>query len=135
MASYAKLDLCWWPLHKKYRSHFEIIASMLEAVKSNEASLSYLWKHTNSNCAQLKKYLGWLTERGFINMSIVRGQVLYRANEKGMEFLRQYHLLLSMLLGGARTGPTSFADEAKYDLSDGRQPASPILAARLVQRR
>lgn len=86
-------------LHKKYRSHFEILALILEAVKGNNASPSSIMKHTSTNHKQLKKYLGSLTETGFIETNIEEGRVSYRASEKGLAFLRQYYILLGMLLG------------------------------------
>ena len=92
-----KLDL-YLPFRKKYRSHFEIIASMLEAVKSNGTSRYSLMTHIGSNSAELKKYLESLTEMGLIDMNIKEGQVLYSTSDKGLTFLKQYYVLLGMLL-------------------------------------
>jgi len=84
-------------LIKKYRSHFEITALVLEAVKNNGATRFSILKHASTNCAQLNKYLHFLTEIGFIKVNLKEGQALYRASEKGLEFLRQYYILLEML--------------------------------------
>ena len=84
-------------LHKKNRSSFEIIALILEAVKDNDAARYFLMKHTSINYAQLKKYLNYLIEMGFIETDVKDGQALYRASEKGAVFLRQYYTLLEML--------------------------------------
>jgi len=92
-----KLDL-YLPFRKKYRSHFEIIASMLEAVKDNSVGRFSLMKYANINCTQLKKYLESLTEMGLIDMNIKEGQVLYSTSDKGLTFLKQYYVLLGMLL-------------------------------------
>ncbi len=92
-----KLDL-YLPFRKKYRSHFEIIASMLEAVKDISVGRFSLMKYANINCAQLKKYLGSLTEMGLIEVNIKEGQVLYSTSDKGLTFLKQYYVLLGMLL-------------------------------------
>ena len=87
-------------LHKKYRSDFEIIALILGAVrsKSNSVGPYSIMKNAGINHKQLKKYLGSLTEMGFVETDIEEGRVLYRASEKGLAFLRQYYVLLGMLL-------------------------------------
>lgn len=85
-------------LNKKYRSHFEIAALMLEAMRDNGATRFSIMKYTSINSAQLKKYLRFLTEMGFIEMDIKASRLLYRASEKGLAYLRQYQVLLGMLL-------------------------------------
>ena len=86
------------PLRKKYRSHFEITALLLEAVKGDGAPRFSIMRQAGINCAQLKKYLGPLHELGFLEKELRDGRVLYRASEKGREFLKQYYVLLGMLL-------------------------------------
>jgi len=51
------------------------------------------------NYKQLKKYLGSLTDIGFVDANAIDDQISYRVNEKGLAFLRQYYVLLMMLLG------------------------------------
>jgi predicted transcriptional regulator len=85
-------------LNKKYRSHFEIVALMLEAMKGEGATGFSVMKHTSVNSAQLKKYLGSLIEIEFIDTDNRDGQVFYKASKKGLDFLRQYYVLLGMLL-------------------------------------
>jgi predicted transcriptional regulator len=55
-------------------------------------------KHASINCGQLNKFLNSLIEMGFIHESVKDGKVVYRASERGLDFLRQYYILLSMLL-------------------------------------
>jgi len=86
------------PLHKKYRSHFEIIGLVLEAVKADSATPFSIMKHVSINCMQLKKYLRSLTEMGFLEVEIKKSRIFYRATKEGLEFLKQYYLLLGMLL-------------------------------------
>jgi len=86
------------PLHKKYRSHFEIIGLVLEAVKADSATPFSIMKHASINCQQLKKYLRSLTEIGFLEVEIQKCKIFYRASKEGLEFLRQYYVLLEMLL-------------------------------------
>jgi len=86
------------PLHKKYRSHFEIIGLVLEAVKAESATPFSIMKHANVNFMQLKKYLKSLTEIGFLEVEIKSSTIFYRASKEGLEFLRQYYTLIEMLL-------------------------------------
>jgi predicted transcriptional regulator len=118
------------PLHKKYRGHFEIIALLLEAVKDNGATKFSIMKHANTNYKQLKKYLRTLTEIGFIEMDKKEDQCLYRTSEKGLNFLRQYYVLLGMLLSAlARNKSASIVYKAEYDAASGQQQS----AAQLVR--
>ena len=102
-------------LRKKYRSDFEIIALLLEAMKDNDAARYSLMKYTSTNYAQLKKYLECLIEMGFIETDIREGQVLYRASEKGVVFLRQYYILLGMLFNAyTRNKQVNIDYQAEY---------------------
>lgn len=91
--------LAW---RKKNRSHFEIIASMLEAIKDKCTSKYSLMKHTGTNFVELKKYLESLTDMGFVETDTKNGQVLYRASDRGLDFLRQYYSLLGMMASTMR---------------------------------
>jgi predicted transcriptional regulator len=90
--------LCGFPLGKKYRSHFEIIALMVEAVKDGGQARFSIMKHASINCGQLNRFLNSLIEMGFIWEDVKDGRVMYRASERGLDFLRQYYVLLSMLM-------------------------------------
>jgi len=90
--------LCGFPLGKKYRSHFEIIALMVEAVKDGGQARFSIMKHASINCGQLNRFLNSLIEMGFIWEDVKDGRVMYRASERGIDFLRQYYVLLSMLM-------------------------------------
>jgi predicted transcriptional regulator len=103
-----KYRLCGFPLGKKYRSHFEIIALMVEAVKDVGQARFSIMKHASINCGQLNRFLNSLIEMGFVREDLRDGKVVYRASERGLDFLRQYYVLLAMLLAaenGTR-GPT-----------------------------
>jgi len=92
-----KLVLRILPLSKKYRSYFEIIASIMDALKSGTMDKYCLMKDTGINYAQLKKYLDSLARIGFIQLDIRKRQIQYEATEKGLCFLEQYFVLLGML--------------------------------------
>jgi len=93
-----KYRMCGFPLGKKYRSHFEIIALMVEAVKDAGQAKFSIMKHASINCGQLNRFLSSLIEMGFVQEDLKDGKVVYRASERGLDFLRQYYVLLSMLL-------------------------------------
>jgi predicted transcriptional regulator len=95
---HSKYNTCGFPLQRKYRSHFEIIALMLEAVKESSQARFSIMKHASINCAQLKKFINTLIETGFMAIDVREGKVRYRATEKGLAFLNQYYVLLGMLL-------------------------------------
>lgn len=93
-----KYRLCGFPLGKKYRSHFEIIALIVEAVKDVGQPKFSIMKHASINCGQADKFLSSLTGMGFVVPYTVSGRPTYRASERGLAFLRQYYVLLSMFL-------------------------------------
>jgi len=126
-----KHNLCTSPLHKKYRSHFEIIALLLEAVKDNGATRFSIMTHAGINYNQLK-YLHSLTEIGFIDIDRKEDQCFYRTTEKGLDFLRQYYVLLGMLLSAfARNKPASIVYEAEYDATSVQQQSATQLVTSL----
>jgi predicted transcriptional regulator len=121
--SYMKNNLCTSPLHKKYRGHFEIIALLLEGGTNNDATRFTIMKNASINYKQLKKYLHSLTEMGFIEMDKKEERCFYRTTEKGLDFLRQYHVLLGMLLSAFAKnthvniyGPTSVQQQSVTQL-------------------
>jgi predicted transcriptional regulator len=90
------------PMQKRYRSSFEIFAMMIEAVKENNgngAQKFSIMRNTSVNSAQLKKYLKSLSEMGFVELGNTRDRVVYRATDRGLDFLKQYNVLQKMMLG------------------------------------
>lgn len=96
-----KHDQTSLPLHKKYRNHFEIMALVLEAVKTGGTTRFPIMRYAGINCTQLKKCLKSLTEMGFIKVEVCNGGFSYKATERGLEFLSQYYVLLGMLLAAS----------------------------------
>lgn len=132
LALHKKYNSCRLPLRKKYRSHFEIIGLVLEAVKDNGTARFSIMKYADINCAQLKKYLQALIDIGFIQADMKEGRVAYRATEKGLDFLRQYYVLLGMLLSAStRNNPTSIAHETEYYTFNRQQRSIAQIVARL----
>jgi predicted transcriptional regulator len=97
-----KYHTCGFPLGKKYRSHFEIIALMVEAVKEGWQAKFSIMKHANINCGQLNRFLNSLVDMGFIEQCTVEGRSMYHASARGQSFLRQYYILLSLLMASEK---------------------------------
>ena len=81
---------------RKNRSHFDIIAIMLENSK-NETGTYNLVKHTNISFAQFRKYLMTLENMGFLETCEQEGRRYYKASERGIAYLKQYYALQRML--------------------------------------
>lgn len=110
-------------MNKKNRSCFEIIASMLEALKGRSLLQFSLMKHTNISYAQFKKYLKALSEIGLIETTEQEDRVVYTASEKGLAFLRQYYTLRDMLLSPHSEIPSiSSVYGAAYNMANTHQP-------------
>lgn len=71
---------------------------MVEAVRDVGQPKFSIMQHASINCGQADKFLSSLTSMGFIEQSIMSGRPMYRASERGLAFLRQYYVLLSMFL-------------------------------------
>jgi predicted transcriptional regulator len=98
LASRKKYNLSMLPLGRKYRSNFEIIALILEAAKDGGEGRFAIMRHASVNCSQLEKFLNSLIEMSFIEVYAREGRIRCRATEKGLAFLREYYVLLSMLM-------------------------------------
>ncbi len=123
-----KHNPCGIPLSKKYRSHFEIIASILDAVKNMEDRY-FIMKMTSINYAQLNKYLTTLAKIGFVKMRLQGTQIMYQASEEGMDFLRQYSILAEMLLNAYaqnRRQPYMSYDPDEFASTGQRTPNGPL---------
>jgi predicted transcriptional regulator len=100
MANYPReLNSLCISLNSKYRSHIEIVALILDALRFNESGRYSLMKNTSVNYSQLKKYLKFLSKVGFIETSIRGSSVFYRTSDSGIAYLRQYCILRDMLVG------------------------------------
>ena len=84
-------------LRMKYRSSFEVVASILETAREDGAGQYAIITRSCITHSQFKKYLSSLMEVGFIETVTENGHVAYRTSGKGLEFLNQYHVLLEML--------------------------------------
>jgi predicted transcriptional regulator len=81
---------------RKNRSHFDIIAMMLENAKRETGTYS-LVKHTNISFSQFRKYMMTLESIGFLETCEQEGRRFYKASERGIAYLKQYYALQRML--------------------------------------
>jgi predicted transcriptional regulator len=90
------------PMQKRYRDTFEIFAMMIEAVKENQgngAPRFSIMRNTSINSAQLKRYLNSLSEMGLIEANNIGNKTVYKATDRGLDFLKQYNILQRIVLG------------------------------------
>lgn len=102
---------------KKYRGFFEIIASILE-VAVEGVSRYAIANCLHTNYVHLQKYLNYLVRRGFIDVEVDGGRLLYRTSGKGLEFLKLYYALLKMFL--EKDTEASMCAGVIYGLVDAR---------------
>jgi predicted transcriptional regulator len=74
------------------------MALIVEVAKGRDTSQSSIMRYANLNYKQLKKYLACLTDMEFIAANANNQQIAYKATEKGLNYLRQYYVLLGMLM-------------------------------------
>lgn len=113
----------------KYRSSFEVIASILEAARNGGVGQYAIITKAGLTHLQFKKYLESLTEIGFIETSAENGKLWYKANKRGLDFLAQYYSLLEMLSGEVSSGSDLnatyvFGDEAEVQSRTTASPAT-----------
>lgn len=134
METYAKeLSLICLPLQKKYKSHIEIIALILDAARFGGAARYSIMKRTGINYAQLKKYLGSLSKIGFVEVCLKEGEVIYKASENGLAFLSQYSILRDMLISACFQNKPINVIHNGYAVPNLQHPLPP-LATRFARR-
>jgi len=131
---HAKRGPCQVPLHKKYRSHFEIIASMLEAMRYVDATTFTLMKQARVSYRLLRKYLEHLAELGFLETNIRRGRISYRTSNRGIEYLQRYRILEGMLSPLGQSRSTHITFKARFEDSEKPQHVRADLAAEFLGR-
>jgi len=79
------------------RSNIEVMADILRLGKAGKTEIMY---GANMSYRQLQRYLDYLTERGFIDKTVVGNPVTqYRVNKSGFKLLENIESLLHMLNG------------------------------------
>jgi predicted transcriptional regulator len=122
------------PLRKRYRSYFEITASMLEAMTSCSQTTFTLMRQAGISYKLLKKYLEYLAESGLIETGISRGRISYRTSDKGRNFLRQYRILQEMLLTDGQDSAANLVCDVEHNATTKHNHSSPHLVTEIVRR-
>jgi len=79
------------------RSNIEIIADMLR-VGENGAGKTEIMYSANMSYSQIKKYLDYLVNQGFINrVAMGNATVAYQVTESGLKLLKVIDALMGML--------------------------------------
>lgn len=122
------------PLRKRYRSYFEITASMLEAMTSCSQTTFTLMKQAGISYKLLKRYLEYLAGSGLIETGISRGRISYRASEKGRNFLRQYRILQEMLLTDDQNSAANLVCDVDHNATTEHNHSPAHLVTEIVRR-
>jgi len=78
------------------RGFLDIVACILEVVRSGKASKTHIVYTSNLNFVVIKRYLPLLLQKGFLR---VEADNSFHITEKGLTYLQRYRELLS-LFGG-----------------------------------
>jgi predicted transcriptional regulator len=78
------------------RGHVDVIADILKVTKEGARKTRIIF-YARLNNEQCKKYLRLMLCKGLIGMEKRGKHVLYRTSDKGLKFLREYHLLKEFL--------------------------------------
>ena len=77
------------------RSNIEVMADILRLGEAGKTEIMY---SANMSYRQLQRYLQFLTERGFVEITKVGNPVItYRVNDRGKQLLESIENLLGML--------------------------------------
>ncbi|MGA8904668.1 MAG: winged helix-turn-helix domain-containing protein [Candidatus Bathyarchaeia archaeon] len=82
------------------RTRVEILAKILQ-VAGNRILKTHIMYRANLSHRQLEKYLALLQENGLLEQVVGEDGTMYRATEKGNEFLKDYVRLNSHLVAVA----------------------------------
>ena len=74
------------------RGSVDIVADILRAAKEGTKKTQIIFRARLNN-EQIKKYLSLMIRKGLIEVDKQGNHVLYRASDKGTEYLREYHKL------------------------------------------
>jgi len=122
------------PLRKRYRSYFEITASMLQAMAGCSQTTFTLMKQAGISYKLLKKYLEYLAASGLIETGISRGRISYRTSEKGKKFLRQYCILQELLLTDNQDSVANLVCDINRNATAEHNHSSAHLMTEIVRR-
>lgn len=79
--------------HKKYRSRYDIFATILKVASEKEANQTHIMYGAFMSFNQLRKYVAFLLNNGLL---IKQQRPIYNITEKGVHFLRLYEQLAEL---------------------------------------
>ncbi|MEM4703453.1 MAG: winged helix-turn-helix domain-containing protein [Candidatus Bathyarchaeia archaeon] len=80
----------------KRRDKLFIIAEILEIAKEGTLKTQVMYR-ANLSFAQLNDYLDFMLKIGLLEKTETNGKEVYRATEKGLNFLQRYHEINQLL--------------------------------------
>jgi predicted transcriptional regulator len=83
--------------HKKYRSRYDIFATILKVASQKEASQTHVMYGAFMSYYQLRKDVAFLLNNGLLIKQQQQRQPIYKTTEKGLHFLRLYAQLTEMI--------------------------------------
>jgi predicted transcriptional regulator len=81
---------------RKRRDKLYIIAEILEIAKEGVLKTQIMYR-ANLSFTQLKDYLGLMLEINLLEKTRQTGKEIYKATEKGMDFLQRYRQIAELL--------------------------------------
>jgi len=81
---------------RKRRDKLYIIAEILEIAKEGVLKTQIMYR-ANLSFTQLKDYLGFMLETNLLEKNKQNGKDIYKATEKGLDFLQRYRQIGELL--------------------------------------
>ena len=78
------------------RDRLNIMAEIMEAAKGNQLKTRIMYR-VNLSFSQLKEYLSFLTERGFLRVHVENRKKFYETTAKGNIYIENYREMSNLL--------------------------------------
>ena len=78
------------------RDRLNIIAEILDVATESKLKTHIMYM-VNLSCSQVKEYISYLTERGFLRVLVENGKKLYETTTKGSRYIENYREMSNFL--------------------------------------
>ena len=78
------------------RDRLNIIAEILDIATGSKLKTHIMYM-VNLSCSQVKEYISYLTERGFLRVRVENGKKLYETTTKGSRYIQNYREMSNFL--------------------------------------
>jgi predicted transcriptional regulator len=78
------------------RDRLHIMAEIIEAAKESQLKTRIMYS-INLSFSQVKEYLSFLTEKGFLRVRVENGKKLYETTAKGNQYIENYREMSNLL--------------------------------------